>query len=246
MDEKRGKDIPLIEHIKELRSRIIWILGVVICTSVLAYCCYNEILAILYRPFEILETENGAALYATSLFEGFMVRFKISLLAGVIFALPVILYHVIKFIVPALQAPEKRFLAWWLAAAGIMIIGGILYSYYGIVPLCVKFMTASEFIPSQVGLLLNFEQNIFYILQFILVIALVFQLPIILVVLMAMNILSRAALLKSGRYAIVLFFIIGAIITPPDVISQISVAVPLIALFYISIGVAKFFNWGTR
>ncbi len=244
MSESQDKELSLIDHIRELRSRIIWSLGTIIATSVLAYWRYDDILQVLYRPFEILETENGTALYATSLFEGFAVRIKISILAGVVLALPVILYHILKFVIPALHAPERRFLGWGLMASGLLVVAGVVYSYYGIVPLCVQFMTTTEFIPKQVGLLLSFQQNIFYILQFILIITLVFQLPIILVALMAMNIVSRRTLMKSGRYAIVIFFIIGAIVTPPDVVSQISVAVPLVGLFYLSIWIAKIFNWG--
>lgn len=245
MNECREKrELTLIDHIRELRSRIIWSLGTVIGTSVLAYWFYENILNVLYRPFEILENGQGTALYATSLFEGFAVRIKISILAGVILALPVILYHTLKFVIPALNSPERRFLGWGISASAALVVGGAVYSYYWIVPLCVKFMTDSEFIPKQVGVLLSFEQNIFYILQFILVMTLVFQLPIILLALMAMGILSRKTLLRSGRYLVVVFFIGAALITPPDVVSQVAVAVPLVGLFYLSIWVAKVFGWG--
>ncbi len=238
------KEQSLFDHIRELRSRIIQSSAVVVLTSMLAYWRYNDILDVIYRPFEQLEGANGKALYATSLFEGFLVRIKISILAGVILAFPFILFHIIKFVIPALHARERQFMAWMVSGAALLAIGGLIYSYYGIVPLCVKFMTDAEFIPPQVGLLLNFEKNIFYILQFMLVIVVVFQLPIVLITLMALNLVSRAALLKASRYVIVLFFIIGGIITPPDVISQISVAIPLIALYFLSIGIAKIFNWG--
>lgn len=244
MSESRENELSMLDHIRELRGRIIWCLGTVIGTSILAYWRYDDILKMLYRPFEILESDKGTALYATSLFEGFAVRIKISVLAGVILALPVILYHVLKFVVPALHAPERRFLGWGLSVSGLLVLAGVVYGYYWIIPFCVKFMTGSEFVPSQVGLLLNFEQNIFYILQFILVFALVFQLPVVLTGLMAVNILSRKALMKSGRYFIVVFFIAAAVITPPDVVSQVAVAVPLVVLFYLSVWIAKIFGWG--
>lgn len=244
MSKNPDKEQSLFDHIRELRSRVILSSAAVLTAAILAYWRYYDILGIIYRPFEQLETDNGQALYATSLFEGFLVRIKISILAGVILASPVIIYHIIKFVIPALHARERQFMAWLVSGAVLLAVGGLIYSYYGIVPLCVKFMTDAEFIPPQVGLLLNFEKNIFYILQFMLVIVVVFQLPIVLISMMALNLISRKALLKASRYVIILFFVVGGIITPPDVISQISVAIPLIALYFLSIGIAKIFDWG--
>ena len=92
--------------------------------------------------------------------------------------------------------------------------------------------------------LLSFEQNIFYVLQFMLIVVLVFQLPVILTTLMSMNFLTRRGLLKYGRHVVVLLFIVAAVITPPDIVSQLAVALPLTVLYYLSILLAVIFGWG--
>jgi len=159
-------------------------------------------------------------------------------------AIPFLLYHIIKFVLPALKTRERYFIAGALASGGILAVSGALYAYYWIVPLCIKFMTAAEFIPRRVGLLLSFEQNIFYVLQFMLIVVLVFQLPVILTTLMSMNFLTRRGLLKYGRHVVVLLFIVAAVITPPDIVSQLAVALPLTVLYYLSILLAVIFGWG--
>ncbi|MDD3702853.1 MAG: twin-arginine translocase subunit TatC [Victivallaceae bacterium] len=244
MNSEFTKELTLFDHLRELRVRVIYSLATVIVAAVAAYWRYDDVISLLYRPFAVLESENGHSLYATSLFEGFSVRLKISILAGVLLAFPFILYHVVRFVLPALRERERQFLGGAMGAGAALAVGGVIYGYCWIVPLCVKFMTASEFIPSRVGLLLNFEQNIFYILQFLLIMVLVFQLPIFLSLLMALNLLSRHVLLKYGRHVVVLLFIVSAVITPPDLISQLAVALPLVFLYYLSILAAGVFGWG--
>lgn len=244
MNSKSVNELTIFDHLRELRSRIIYSLLAVTATTILAYWRYDDLIALLYQPFAILESEGGHALYATSLFEGFVVRVKISILAGVLLAVPFLLYHTIKFILPALKIRERQFVAGALAAGGALAVGGALYGYYWIVPLCIKFMTAAEFIPRRVGLLLNFELNIFYVLQFLLIVVLVFQLPVVLTTLLSMNLLSRRGMLKYGRHVVVLLFIVAAVITPPDIVSQLAVALPLTALYYLSILLAAIFGWG--
>jgi sec-independent protein translocase protein TatC len=95
-----------------------------------------------------------------------------------------------------------------------------------------------------VGIMLNYTQNIFYIFNFLLYAMLAFQFPILLELLMYWNLVSRKTLWKSTRYAIVVIFVIAAIVTPPDVISQCGIAIPMTLLFFITLGIAKIFGWG--
>ena len=119
----------------------------------------------------------------------------------------------------------------------------IYYSYFNIIPLALPFLVSKNFIPQNVHLWLEYK-NIFYILKFLIVSIAIFQLPIILELLFYLNLVSRKLLLKKSRIVIILIFILSAIITPPDMISQIFIAVPLILMFFLTILVAKIFNWG--
>ena len=107
-----------------------------------------------------------------------------------------------------------------------------------------RFLTSSKFIPFNVGLLLNYTKNIFYILQFIFIALVIFQTPIILELLLISNVVKRKALLKMSKYIIILIFVLSALLTPPDFISQVSLATPLIVLYFLTILIAKIFRFG--
>jgi sec-independent protein translocase protein TatC len=131
-----------------------------------------------------------------------------------------------------------------LLVSFVLIIFSFYYSYYRIIPLSVRFLTSSHFIPVDVGMLLNYNRNIFYILQFIFITLVVFQTPIILEILLIMNVVQRRTLLLISRYVIVGIFVLSAIITPPDFISQISLTVPLVGLYFLTILIAWIFKFG--
>lgn len=234
------------EHFRELKKRLIvsiavWLVAVFIC-----FTFYEYIVAFLYNPFKMLQAASGGEefLFINSLFEGFLTRLKVSFVAGLILSLPVHIYQMVGFIFPGLKAKEKKVVRLALVVSTLLLAAGFYYGYYLIIPISVEFLTGSGFIPDNVGILLNFEQNIFYIFQFIFSFVILFQFPIILMLLLIMNIVKRKALLSASRYVIVGIFIISALLTPPDFISQVSLSLPLILLFYISILMAKIFRLG--
>ena len=238
-------ELPFVEHLRELRRRIITSLAAVLICSVIAFVFYGVILDFLLDPLrQLTDKIDGHYLYVNTLFEGFLVKLKISLIAGAIFSLPVHVYHGIRFVFPGLNRREKKIILISLSASFVMIVFGFFYAYYTVIPVSVRFLTGSGFIPETVGLLLNFDRNIFYIFQFLLVFLLLFQLPIVLVVLMLTHAVQRATLLKSSRYVVIAIFILSAIVTPPDVVSQLSLAVPLVGMFFFAILIAKVFRLG--
>jgi len=251
MAQPRGV-MPFIEHAAELRRRLIVSLLAALAAAIGCYTFYETVLAILLRPLDVLPdltaTASGgdAYLFINTIFEGFLVRVKVALIAGVVLSLPVHLYNVVRFILPGLTRRERRAISGALAASLVLLLVGFLYSYYSVIPLSVRFLVSSGFTPPGVGLLLNFQRNVFFVFQFLLVFLLVFQIPILLVVLMMIGAVSRRALLRASRYAVVVIFALAALVTPPDVVSQVSLAVPMVGMFFLSILVAKLFGFGAE
>ncbi len=237
--------MPFLEHIRELRKRLIVSFTSIFIASILTFIWYKSIISILSAPLQSINryVENKT-LFVNSIYEGFMIRIKVSLLAGLVLSLPIHIYNTIKFIFPGLKLKEKKILWYSLVASFFLVTFSIYYGYFKIIPFSVEFLTSTNFIPSNVGILLNFNKNIFYIFQFILIGLLIFQLPLVLELLMVMNIIKRETLLQMSRYILVGIFILSAIVTPPDVISQISFALPLIILFFLTIIIAKIFKFG--
>jgi sec-independent protein translocase protein TatC len=236
----------LLEHLGELRKRVIVSLAAAVCASVAAYIFFDPLAAFLFRPFRAIEAlaSREQILFVNSVFEGFLVRIKVSILAGVVFSLPVHIYNLIKFILPGLTGKERRVVLLSLIISFGLVVFGFYYGYFYVIPLSLKFLSSSGFIPANVGVLLSYGKNILVIFQFLLVTVIVFQLPLLLEMLMIVRIISRKGLLKSSRYVIVGIFILAAIVTPPDYVSQLSLALPLVALFFLAILIAKIFNFG--
>ncbi len=126
----------------------------------------------------------------------------------------------------------------------ILMIMSTYLSYFKILPVSISFLTNSNFIPSDVGLLLNYDSNLFYVLYFVFWSMIAFQTPIVFVLLMAFNVIKRKTALTLSRYIIVGIFVLSAVVTPPDVVSQVGLALPLVVLFFIALLIAKIFKFG--
>jgi sec-independent protein translocase protein TatC len=244
--KKPAGDMTLLEHIKDFRFRIISSVVAIFIFSVVAYIFYQDLILILFKPFEILEGSIGTnnSLFISTLFEGFVTKIKLSFFAGIIFSFPVHLYNFIRFIFPALKYSEKKVIIIALATSLLLVFFSFYYSYANLIPISVRFLTSSGFIPSKVGVILNFEKNVFYILQFIFISLIVFQFPIILELLLMVNLLKRKSLLRMSRFIMVGIFILSALLTPPDFVSQVGLSLPLILLFFLTIFIAKIFKFG--
>lgn len=241
--------MPFLEHAAELRRRLLTSLLAVLAAAIVCYLFYEPVLAVLLRPLESLPgagAPDADYLFINTIFEGFLVRVKVALIAGAVLSLPVHLYNLVRFIFPGLTGGERRAVTATLAASFVLLLAGFLYSYYSVIPLSVRFLVSGGFIPPGVGLLLNFQRNVFFVFQFLLVFLLVFQIPILLVVLMMTGVVTRRALLRASRYAVVIIFALAAVVTPPDVVSQVSLAVPMVGMFFLSILAAKLLGFGAE
>jgi sec-independent protein translocase protein TatC len=244
--ENPQAEMSFLEHLRELRKRIIVSMIAILCAAIVSYIFFDHIVTFLFKPFRGIEALSirDEILFINTIFEGFLVRLKVAILAGIVFSLPVHVFNIIKFVLPGLTQREKKIILVSLIVSFCLIVFSFYYGYFKVIPISIGFLSGSGFIPEDVGLLLNYGKNIFVIFQFLMITVILFQLPIILEILMIMNVLSRKALLKASRFIVVGIFVLSAIVTPPDFVSQISIALPLVGLFFLTILIARVFNFG--
>lgn len=235
---------PFIAHLQELRQRLLVSLSAFVVVSVIAFLFFQPIITILTRHFKEIESAAEQRLFVTTLFEGFTTKVKVSLIAGFILSFPLHLYNTVRFIFPALTLRERRVVAISLVVSFIIVIASAYLTYFMIIPIAVSFLTNASFIPNDVGLLLGYEQNVFYVFAFLFWSILVFQLPVLLEALMILNVVKRKTVFHAARYIIVGVFVISALVSPPDVVSQIAIALPLTLLFGLSLLIAKIAGFG--
>ncbi|MDC7242620.1 MAG: twin-arginine translocase subunit TatC, partial [Sphaerochaetaceae bacterium] len=221
MASENDSVMPLLEHLKELRYRLVTSAIALAIGFFIALGFYDYIIDFLYEPFMQLNftSLSDDVLFVNTVAEGLVVQLKISVFAGFIFSSPIHIFNIIRFIIPGLLKKERRILAITLFCSFLLVIGSFYYTYYTIIPISIDFLTGHGFIPENTGVLLNFSSNIFYILQFILMAVIVFQLPVILELMMILNVVQRKTLFSIGKYLVVLFFFVAAILSPPDFIT---------------------------
>lgn len=236
----------LLDHIKELRYRFISIAVVVLLMTIVAFIGFDTFIALFSLPFQNLPSITTDQLFVHSLFEGFATKMKFSLLFGLVLAFPFCLFHILRFIFPGLRRTEKVTLTLSLFFGSLLAGTSCYLVYMYLLPFSITLLTSSQFIPEGVGLVLNYKQNIFYIFNVLLGSMVLFQFPIILFFLMKIGVVKRKSLVSKGRYVIVLSFVLSALVTPPDIVSQVGFALPLILLFYLTILIAKIFKVGSE
>ena len=199
--------MPLLSHLNELRRCLIISIAALLAGFIVALGFYDSIMEFLFKPLLSLPSSDGELLYINTVAEGFLVRMKISALAGFILSSPIHLINILSFVFPGLLKKERRIIIITLITSFVFIIASFFYSYYSIIPVSITFLTGKGFIPENTGILLNLNKNIFYILQFMLMALVAFQLPIVLEMLLILNVLNRKKLLKAGAlcYCAVLF-----------------------------------------
>ncbi|MDR1178281.1 MAG: twin-arginine translocase subunit TatC [Spirochaetaceae bacterium] len=238
------KSMSVIDHIRELRNSIFVSLIAYIIACIISFILSEKILSIFTEQFTQVSGVVEKTLVISSISEGFIAQLKMTVIAGLIISLPVHVFSIVKFVFPGLTVRERRIVLSFLVFSLILIILGSYLAYFKIVPLAVRFLTNPYFVPKTVGFLLNYQTNIFYVLSFILWAVLAFQAPLLMEILLALNVLKRKQVFRASRYIIVGIFVLAAIITPPDFISQLGVALPLTFFYFLALLVAKIFKFG--
>lgn len=236
-------EMPLSAHLVELRKRIIFCF---ICIFFLTFACYlnyEPIANFFITPFNSIKS-SGGSINVNTIYEGFFVKLKLAFITGIVFSSPVILFQICRFVIPGLNKKERKWLFIILFFSSFLSIGSTYLGYAIVFPYIISFLLNNEFIPSNINILLNYQQNIGYIISFLLAGIIIFQSPILLTILLAKNLVSRHFLWQNSRWFILGIVIISAMITPPDIISQLSLSGPLIACYFACILLAKLMKWG--
>lgn len=224
----------LMQHFAELRRRILWC-GLIF---VFAFCFgwfvspYVE----LFLTQPLLKVWDDATLLYTGVSDGLMIQFALATLVALVITVPFLLWHIWAYVAPGLHKDEKQFLIPIFLLSPILFITGAAFAFYVLFPVVFKFFlelneaayVPTVFIPAMTGYLA-------FSVGMLKVFGVAFQLPLVLVGLNRIGVLSRESVIKSRRYVIVAVFILAAILTPPDVVSQILLAIPMLLLFEISI-----------
>jgi sec-independent protein translocase protein TatC len=237
---------PLTEHLAEIRRRLVVSLVAMAAASVAGYAIYPEVSALLIRPFNDLAAlaPDGRLLVVGTIFEGFATRIRIALLTGLVLSSPVHVYGILAFVFPGLTRREKRLVGATLASGLVLAGAAFSYGYFVAVPLAIRFLSGRGFIPPPVGLLLSYGRTVMFVLQFLLATILVFQFPLVLTLAMGLGVVRRVQLVRANRFIVVGIFVVAAVVTPPDVVSQLCVAIPLVALYFGALLVARVFRLG--
>lgn len=235
---KEADKAPFTEHLEELRSRLIVCFVAVGIGFVVSYFFKEKLFELLMKPLTDVMGE-GDQLIFTNLPEAFFVYLKTAFLAGVMLAAPVILYEFWKFVAPGLYKKERKLLLPVVFLCSFFFIGGALFGYFIVFPYGFKFFLgfATEYIRP----LPSMKEYFSLASKLLIAFGVVFELPLIVTLLSRLGFVSVGFLKKNRKYALLLFFVGSAMLTPPDIITQIMMALPLMLLYEISIIGAKIF-----
>ncbi|HKK28966.1 MAG TPA: twin-arginine translocase subunit TatC [Alphaproteobacteria bacterium] len=235
---------PLIDHLIELRQRLLYSLVALVVTFLCTYYFAEEIFGFLVEPLATqFEGQEGRRMIYTSLTETFFTYIKVAFFAALFISFPIIANQLYKFMAPGLYSTEKRaFLPYLVASPVLFFLGGAMV-YYAIFPLAWSFFLSFETAGAAGGLPIQLEAKVgeylSLVMKLIFAFGLFFQMPVALTLCARAGLVSAATLAKRRKYAVVILFALAAILTPPDVISQLGLALPGLVLYEISIYLAR-------
>ncbi len=246
MISRQNKNKKLISsHLLELRNKLIYFFVFFLFSFLFSYFFIDKILNFIVEPFiNSIEFKNNKRLIYTGLTEVFLSYLKISIISAFILSAPFLIYQIWSFVAPGLLNKEKRIIYPFLFLVPVMFLIGFIFVYYFIIPLAWDFFVSFDTSQSNNNYTIELEPKINeYIslsLKLAFIFGLAFQLPIIILLLTVLKLISPNDLKKKRRYIIVIIFLVSAIVTPPDIFSQVGLALPIIILYEFSLLLSQY------
>ncbi|GAB6076412.1 twin-arginine translocase subunit TatC [Desulfurobacterium crinifex] len=228
------EELPVTEHIEELRQRIFKSVIALVVGFLIAWPFKKDILLFLEKPLP--EDLRGKLIFLSPP-EAFFTALKVSFFAGILIALPFVLYQAWKFIEPGLYEHEKKFILPFIFFSLLFFFGGAFFAYFVILPFGLKFLLG--FMGDLLTPQITVGSYISFVIQMILAFGFVFLLPVVVWLLSKLGVINYRMLENNRKYAILVIFVIAAVLTPPDIFSQVMMALPLLGLYELSIWIAK-------
>jgi sec-independent protein translocase protein TatC len=236
-DELAGTEQPFVAHLVELRDRLVRaLIAIGVVFAVLSFFPGPSALYDLLAKPLVAQLPAGAHLIATNVISPFLVPLKITLLASFLVALPYVLYQLWAFVAPGLYNHEKRLVLPLVVSSTLLFLAGVAFCYFFVFGRVFHFIQA--FAPKSVSVAPDIEAYLGFVLTMFLAFGATFEVPIVVVVLARMGVVSLDKLKSFRGYFIVLAFIVAAVITPPDIVSQLSLAIPMCLLYEVGLWAA--------
>ena len=245
MTDQAPVEETFISHLVELRDRLVKAcIGIgIICGALFAWPGPAQIYDFIARPM-IASLPVGSKMIATGVISPFMVPMKVTLVLALIIALPWVFYQVWAFIAPGLYAHEKRLVLPLVISSSVLFMGGVAFCYFLVFGRVFKFI--SEFAPTSIAVTPDIENYLDFVMSMCLAFGAAFEVPVVVVILVRMGIVSVEKLKEIRPYAVVTAFVISAVITPPDAVSMLSLAIPMCILYELGLIVAPMFVKATQ
>jgi len=239
-ERKAEGGMRLVEHLVELRKRLLYCIASTLAGFLAAWHFRKEIYDLLMKPLVDVMGEDKTMIF-TAPAEAFVTYLKVAIVSGIFAASPVILWQIWKFVAPGLYKKERRYFQAVVFFGSIFFIGGALFGYFGVFPIGFDYFI-NTFQTENIQALITLKEYFKFSLNLLLGFGIAFELPVFIFFLARVGLVTPRWLLKNIRFAVLIIFVGSAIFTPPDVISQVILGVPLIALYLLATGVAYLFG----
>lgn len=233
--------MPILEHLRELRQRVLVSLRTLLVTVIGSFFFANDLFQWLARPMnEALKATGAGTLAVTQTTEAFMVQMKVAGLAGVFLASPVLFWQVWRFVAPGLYDTEKKYVLPLVVASTFLFVTGAAFAYFGV--FTYGFPLFLEMNGENVTAVLSIDSYLSFAITLLVAFGASFQLPVVVFFLARVGVLNHVDMIRGFRYGVVLIAVVAAILTPPDIVSMSMMGVPLLALYGLGIVVARLFS----
>lgn len=239
--------MPVTGHLIELRKRLMWVFIAMAIGTAISFLFVEPIYGFLVEPLaQAMEGEGTNRLIYTGLTEAFFTYLKVAFFAGIFLTFPILLAQIWMFLAPGMYKDEKKAFLPFLIATPILFFAGGATVYFGIIPMAWPFFLSFQSTGAETALPIQLEARVSEYLDLIMTLifafGLCFQLPVLLTLMGKAGLVSSQALASKRKYAIIFTFVVAAFLTPPDVISQVGLAIPILGLYELSIFLVKIFE----